>query len=39
MTTSSSTTNRDGRIGAVEQFELEHLDAARARFEDLSQVA
>lgn len=26
---------RDGRIGAVEQFELEHLDAARARFEAL----
>jgi class 3 adenylate cyclase/tetratricopeptide (TPR) repeat protein/ketosteroid isomerase-like protein len=26
---------RDGRIGAVEQFELEHLDVARARFEEL----
>jgi hypothetical protein len=26
---------RDGRLGAVEQFELEHLDVARARFEEL----
>jgi ketosteroid isomerase-like protein len=26
---------RDGRAGAVEQFELEHLDVARARFEEL----
>jgi ketosteroid isomerase-like protein len=26
---------RDGRLGAVELFEPEHLDAARARFEEL----
>jgi ketosteroid isomerase-like protein len=30
---------RDGRISAVEQFELEHLDAARARFEALRPKA
>jgi ketosteroid isomerase-like protein len=29
---------RDGRIGAVEQYELEHLEAARARFKELSGV-
>jgi ketosteroid isomerase-like protein len=30
---------RDGRMGAVEQFELEHLDLARARFEELRSRA